>query len=349
MNFVCYTTWQQLPASARALFERGAERSVFFSEPWFVNMVKHGLEDDEVLRIACVVEGEQVLAVLPLKRRAGESWQTLGQLYSSLFSVLVEPSQRDRALACLAEGLRHTELSALRVAPIAEDDNDMQCLQQALEQQGFRSHRYFAFYNWFEPLNGRSGDAYMAARPSRVRSTVTRKGRKLMREHACRFELVAPDQLARGLADYQTVYRASWKVNEQYQPFIEGLAQQLSKAGWLRLAILYADEIPIAAQFWFLVGRKASIFKLVYDERWKQYSPGSVLTDFLMRHVIDQDKVDEIDFLTGNDGYKKDWMSERRERWGLVFAKPPSSNSWQAKIRQHLTRLFSKRRRRATE
>ena len=38
---------------------------------------------------------------------------------------------------------------------------------------------------------------------------------------------------------------------------------------------------------------------------------------FLMQHVIDNDKVDEIDFLTGNDAYKQDWMSERRARWRL--------------------------------
>ena len=30
-------------------------------------------------------------------------------------------------------------------------------------------------------------------------------------------------------------------------------------------------------------------------------------------------KVEEIDFLTGNEPYKQDWMSVRRERWALVF------------------------------
>ena len=39
---------------------------------------------------------------------------------------------------------------------------------------------------------------------------------------------------------------------------------------------------------------------------------------YLMEYVIDTDKVDEIDFLTGNDRYKQDWMSERRERWELT-------------------------------
>lgn len=37
-----------------------------------------------------------------------------------------------------------------------------------------------------------------------------------------------------------------------------------------------------------------------------------------MEHVIDVDNVHEVDYLTGDDAYKKDWMSDRRERWGVV-------------------------------
>jgi len=40
-----------------------------------------------------------------------------------------------------------------------------------------------------------------------------------------------------------------------------------------------------------------------------------------MEHMIDTDQVEEIDFLTGNEAYKQDWMSERRERWALSCVK----------------------------
>ncbi|HEY8908590.1 MAG TPA: GNAT family N-acetyltransferase, partial [Rhodoferax sp.] len=49
-----------------------------------------------------------------------------------------------------------------------------------------------------------------------------------------------------------------------------------------------------------------------------RFSAGSVLTAALMRHVIDVDHVEEVDYLTGDDAYKRDWMSHRRERWGIV-------------------------------
>jgi len=74
-----------------------------------------------------------------------------------------------------------------------------------------------------------------------------------------------------------------------------------------------------------MVQDKASIFRLAYDEEWKRYSPGSILTAYLMRHVINIDKVEEIDFLTGNEPYKQDWMTERRERYRVHFIKPKDS------------------------
>ena len=72
---------------------------------------------------------------------------------------------------------------------------------------------------------------------------------------------------------------------------------------------------------------KASIFRLAYDEAWKRYSPGSILTAYLMQYVIDIDKVEEIGFLTGNEAYKQDWMSERRQRWRLVLVKPQKTQT----------------------
>ena len=41
-----------------------------------------------------------------------------------------------------------------------------------------------------------------------------------------------------------------------------------------------------------------------------------------MRHSIDVDHAEEVDYLTGDDAYKQDWMSHRRERRGIVAFNP---------------------------
>jgi len=123
------------------------------------------------------------------------------------------------------------------------------------------------------------------------------------------------------MSDYYMVYTASWKANEQYVDFLDGIVAGFSRHGWSRLAVLYVKRQPVAAQLWFVLRGKASIFRLAYDKTWKQYSPGSILTSFLMEYVIDIDKVEEIDFLTGNEAYKQDWMLDRRERFALSCVK----------------------------
>lgn len=317
MEFVCYTNLDQLPGNADALFARAAEESIFFSRPWFENLINNTADECKKILLACVVEGGEVLAILPIKMPSNEQGYALTNLYSSLYTLLLAEEEQQAIIECLARGLSQPPFSSLRLEPIAEDDGNMQGLQQAMESSGASCHRTFRFYNWIHRPQGETFHNYMAARPARVRNSIARKERKLEREHGYTIRLFTDDDLQQGLVDYNTVYAKSWKANEQYGDFIEGLANILSAQGWLRLAILYIDDTPVAAQFWFVVHGKASIFKLAYDKEWKHYSPGSILTKYLMAHVIDNDKVDEIDFLTGNDAYKQDWMSERRERVAL--------------------------------
>ncbi|MEY3264062.1 MAG: hypothetical protein RL717_1539, partial [Pseudomonadota bacterium] len=78
----------------------------------------------------------------------------------------------------------------------------------------------------------------------------------------------------------------------------------------------------IAAQLWVVVNKKSYIFKVAYDEKFKSNAPGTLVTAMLMKHVITHDKVSEVDFLTGDDSYKKNWMSHRRERWGIIAYNP---------------------------
>ena len=342
MEFVCYADRHQIPESVNTLFNEAAKESIFYSRPWFDNLIDHGLEDGQTLLLAAVVESETVLALLPLTYQESGYCKSFGHIYSSLFTLLLSNSNRSNALSCLAEGLKQLPVFSLRLDPIAETDTDLELLEQALILAGFRCHRYFRFFNWYQPTSDLCFDAYMSERPSRVRNTVARKSRKLEREHGYHIRLYTDSEIDQGLSDYTSVYNASWKAHEQYDDFIEGLAHTLSAAGWLRLAVLYIADQPVAAQFWFVAHGKASIFKLAYDQAWKHYSPGSILIAYLMKHVIDIDKVDEIDFLTGNDNYKQDWMAERRQRWRLHFTNSNSSQQSNLTFTQRLKSLKAK-------
>lgn len=321
MKFACYTDWDQLPESADELFAQGAQDSIFLSRPWFENLAAAGLDEKQSLVLACVVSGDKVLAILPLIKSAGTTGYALKHRYTPFYSLLLADAEQRRILDYLVQGLSRLSVHSLLLEPVADDDRSINGLQRSLETAGFSCDRSFRFYNWIYRVQGQSYADYIASRPARLRNTIARKKRKLEREHGYEIRLFSGDEVPQAMSDYYAPYNASWKANEQYAGFLDGIVASFSRPGWSRLAVLYVQDKPIAAQLWFVLHGKASIFRLAYDETWKSYSPGTILTSFLMEYVIDVDRVREIDFLTGNDAYKQDWMSARRERFALSGVK----------------------------
>jgi CelD/BcsL family acetyltransferase involved in cellulose biosynthesis len=43
----------------------------------------------------------------------------------------------------------------------------------------------------------------------------------------------------------------------------------------------------------------------------------------MIRHLLDDEHVDELDFGRGDDSYKQDWTGARRQRQGVLLA-----NGW---------------------
>jgi hypothetical protein len=178
---------------------------------------------------------------------------------------------------------------------------------------------YFCFGNWYLQVRGRTYAEYFETLPSQVKNTIKRKKRQLEKLAKVRIVLHRDEtSLDEALRAYEQIYAVSWKVPEPYPKFIPGLCRTCAEAGWLRLGVIYVDDQPAAAQIWIVNAGIAAIYKLAYDERFAKLSAGSILTAHLMEHVIDVDKVHEVDYLTGDDTYKRDWMSDRRERWGIM-------------------------------
>ncbi len=344
MKFVCYSDWNQLPDSANALFVQEEKGSIFFSRPWFECLTASTLDVDHTMVLACVVDGDRVMAILPLMECAGiKTWYSLRHGFTPLYSLLLADDDQERVLSCLAQALGELPVNGLLLEPVAKNDSKLNGLARFLEIAGFSCENIFRIYNWVYHLQGQSYKEYMAGRPAPLRNTISRKMRKLEREHGYEIRLFTGEEVPRHMPDYYMVYHASWKQNEiRNAGFQDCFVEAFSRAGWSRLAILYIKGQPVAAQLWFVRHNKASIFRLAYDKAWRQYSTGSILTSFLMEYVIDTDRVAEIDFLTGNDAYKQDWMSERRERFLLSCIKNKSPASRYARVVASLKQMLKR-------
>jgi len=194
----------------------------------------------------------------------------------------------------------------------------------ALSQAGYWVGSFFCFGNWYLDVAGRAFADYYPTLPSALRHNIERGQRRLAQHGAWHIQIQqnADNALDAATRAFVQVYAQSWKDPEPNAQFIPALIQLAATLGWLRLGILTLGEQPVAAQLWLVKGEKAHIFKLAYASGFERFSVGSVLTQAMMRHVLDVDGVREVDYLSGDEAYKRDWMSHRRERHGLVAFAP---------------------------
>ncbi len=198
----------------------------------------------------------------------------------------------------------------LHFKPLTADN----CNQLVFELgKQFRSNSYVYTMNWQATTN--TLESYWSARPSQLRNTYQRKKRALSKL-AAKIE-IHTDLTSELAIAYWHVYERSWKQQEKSQQFIDWLLRYSSDNQQLRFGVVYLNEKPIACQFWLVCNNKAYIFKLAQDKEFDYLSPGTVLMGDMMNYVISQDKVVIVDFLTGNDDYKKMWMDRASPLYGV--------------------------------
>jgi CelD/BcsL family acetyltransferase involved in cellulose biosynthesis len=121
------------------------------------------------------------------------------------------------------------------------------------------------------------------------------------------------------LDEYDKVRAKSWKAQEKDKTFIREFTKLTAERGWMRLAFLWYNDVPIACQKWIVCDQRAYIWDVLHDEDYGKHSPGKILSTDVSEYVFDHDKVIEIDFMTGDEPYKKDWTPKRRERKGIMI------------------------------
>jgi hypothetical protein len=116
---------------------------------------------------------------------------------------------------------------------------------------------------------------------------------------------------------YERIYAESWKPQEDHPAMLRAFAQAEGQADRLRLGLALRDSEPIAAQFWTVENGTAYIHKLAHMGAHRALSAGTTLTAALFEQVIDRDGVALVDFGTGTQSYKSDWMEATRPRYRI--------------------------------
>lgn len=316
----------ELPPDVLRLFETAERESIEFGIAWYRNLVNSVYPDHEGVRIYVLHHNGLPVAALPVlvtKSTLSQRVESLSNYYTAIYSPVVAQNVTSRDLVPLIAAIRegHRSLTSMKFSPMDSQSANYRMLLDALKMAGMLPFEYFCFGNWFLQVDG-EWSSYLKSRSGLQRSTIKRMGKKFSTDGGTLELLQGGVDLERSIDAYERVYAASWKVAEPHANFIPGLIRACAERGWLRLGVAWLKDEPIAAQLWFVAGGKAYIYKLAYHEAYKTYAPGTLLTAMLMEHAIEEDRAVEVDYLIGDDPYKKSWMSHRRERWGIIAYNP---------------------------
>jgi len=335
---VCiYNNFEELPESYGAIFEEAGQKSFFLTLPWFRHFAQTALDTGDEIRIYGIrsahYDGAPIglFVARKLGRKSGmislRKLAALTNYYSPFFAPhLVSTGGSDgEKLQTLARAIAddRPRWDAIEIKPLDINAPHFSEFVRVFEAERFVVQTFFYAGNWYEPVNGRSFREYFEGLRSSVRNIARSKNKKIERSGRVRCEVLrGVEGLESGIAAYNQVYASSWKVQEPHAEFVPKLIRTCAEQDTLRLGLAYVDGEPAAAQIWIVHAGIASIYKIAYDQKYRDLSVGTYLMTRMMELAIDVEKVAEIDYLTGDDRYKKDWMSQRRERWGILALNP---------------------------
>lgn len=300
-------------------------KSVFLTHEWFLNFIQNINEIDE-LCVLCDGVNQETKAIFPginkteiMHRVRFRSIGFISNYYSPHCSFI--NFKNHHSLANIFQYIDKKKWDIMLLNDIREHTHEYEIYCEKLKESGIPYDLYKQDANWFLPCRDLNFNDYLKIKGKKKEKKWLYEKRRMEKMNGFSFEmqLVFDNNLERSINDYYEVYDNSWKINEPYPDFHKSLIKVAAKNGWLRLGTIRLGTIPIASQIWLVFNKTASILKVAYHEKYKKYSPGTVLNLLMIQHVLDMDKVHEIDFLKGNDAYKKDWMTDCRKLNTLII------------------------------
>jgi hypothetical protein len=342
MKFLVYTNLKELPDRYDSFWESQKQISLYLTRSWFENLVEFSFEIKDKCRIFVVEDDQdsQPLLMLLTREPGGQNgsiyvgWKlTCGSLasltnYQSGFYAPLSAPMSEKKLAvacrCLVGGL------ARQPSPYYFIDLNLMdrtsslfgYLADAFKSEGYWVYPYFYKGNWFESLGVWSFADYVSQRHQtsrRVIQNFQRKQRKMIREGRLQVTVMSSeDELPLIMDSYCAVYGKSWKQTDFYPQFLEGLIRLCARDGSLRFSLVTVDGRPAAFEFAIVQNAMAIMMRTAYVMDYHRYSVGAIAIVTMLEYLIDVDRVRSIDFGTDDDSYKKTWVQNRRELWGLT-------------------------------
>lgn len=335
MELLSFDSINKLPIRVRKAIVQKDQNSFFNGYSWYELLEKHALSSNATIKIFLLQDSFNMtpLMIYPMiikkeKKLFGKK-TTLSEfstVYNINFSpILISEKYEQKKLLTIFFSLlkKENQWDEININ-LLYDSSEQTC---TIFQQHYLAYKknfslidkYYHSTNWYVQIPDNNYTNYIKNRPKKLQNTLRRKTKKLHDQTSSEIIIYnGKNNIEKAIKDYQSIYRASWKETEASPDFIQNFIRKTAQLNILRLGILYIEGEAAAFVKMILCGNKVVIYKLAYAPKYNYYSPGSILLGKMIKYVIEEDSVKWIDFGVGNDPYKKDWMQEKTQIYGII-------------------------------
>jgi CelD/BcsL family acetyltransferase involved in cellulose biosynthesis len=319
-----------------------SDATVFQSFEWLRTWWKYYAKPNRELSILVFTIDNVIVAIAPLfmetvgalGMRFYSRLQFLAFWLSDYCDIIIRKGQEEPVLTSFASHLRATgkRWDVLDSQDVNESSAVMKYLPGIMERDGLT---FFTYQGTVCP----QFRLPVAASASPVNSyNFRRKFRKLQEGRAVDVQLVRTDAdgLLPALDAFADVHGSRWKSqgyssafdDEHIRAFHAEVATKFARRNWLRLYILRADGLPVAAAFHFNYGKR------IYMYQANAHGPESIMKcspGYLVRALSIADGISEgmeiFDFLRGDERYKYTEGNVVESKNYLLRTKSPAARS----------------------
>jgi CelD/BcsL family acetyltransferase involved in cellulose biosynthesis len=312
------------------LAESFASYLPWINHEWFTLYLKHFFKDQELLILLLRQEGgTAAIAPFAIKKEkikrtiTTRKIELIGNFHSPIRIFIQDYSSQENAKDLISKIFsffltQYRQWDVLQLPSLPEENDLFNTFHLATRNIPLQHRTYLSAQNRYLDNIYYPFKEYFQNLPKKVKKDINYCERRLNKSGNLEFRLKRDaENLDNYLDLYEDLRVHSWTAPEIDRSFNREFARLMVKMGWLRLGVLYYDAIPIAAQKWIVCNNTAYIHDVLYHQDYKKYSPGKILLSKVSEYVIEKDGVNQIDFMTGDESYKKEWTPKLRERKGI--------------------------------
>ncbi|TMA25821.1 MAG: GNAT family N-acetyltransferase [Deltaproteobacteria bacterium] len=224
----------------------------------------------------------------------------------------------------------------LRLRDLPDGAQEWQ-LRGLAERAGYPCGLFVSMRSPYLPLP-KKYEEVEAAVDGKFRQNLRRRKRRLAEQGEVKYVIVDgrdAKELDEALADFFTIEAGGWKGQSgtaiAQRPDLVGfytqVARDAAKRKELMLGFLELANKRIAGHMSLIRGARSYLFKLGYDEKFHEFSPGQQLVSEAIRDACSRGLA-EFDFLGPCMDWKLDWESKLRTHSWLTIFRPTQKGLW---------------------